>query len=312
MEAKLIGAGIPRQRWSALLAGQMETVQLINLAMNWADVPWETAVKSFLESQQSVRSVELQRLELMSAVLAEDEAVSDFVIRFNYLRGLVTDVSDATVRDLFVAALKPRKDLYKRLADAIEVAKLTTGQSVGLKALQETAASLAAVDDDALKKRGRSKAASAPQQPKSSESPKFKGKCRKCGIFGHKEADCRKAQSEKQDDKCKVCFQSGHWAKNCPKRKIRMVGVEEKRDATEPPVKRLTVDPPTEELDNDWIADLGELLDPEEMPICRVQRTQSGCLTTPCLFEGHKIVGLVDSGAAVSVIAKSWCSVLDS
>lgn len=71
MEEKLLGAGVPRQRWSALLAGQMETVELINLALQWATLTWTETSKLFLESQQSVRIVELQRLEQINAVVAD-------------------------------------------------------------------------------------------------------------------------------------------------------------------------------------------------------------------------------------------------
>jgi hypothetical protein len=55
----------------------------------------------------------------MKAVIGDAEVVSDFVIRFDYVNSLVSDVSEATVRHLFLSSLKPRKELFRRLTDAI-------------------------------------------------------------------------------------------------------------------------------------------------------------------------------------------------
>ena len=48
---------------------------------------------------------------------------------------------------------------------------------------------------------------------------KFKGKCRNCGIQGHKAADCHKKKKDKKVI-CYECQKEGHYARDCPSKTV--------------------------------------------------------------------------------------------
>jgi len=48
---------------------------------------------------------------------------------------------------------------------------------------------------------------------------KFKGKCRNCGIQGHKAADCRKKKTDKKVI-CYECQKEGHYTRDCPSKTV--------------------------------------------------------------------------------------------
>jgi len=47
----------------------------------------------------------------------------------------------------------------------------------------------------------------------------FKGNCRRCGKYGHREAHCRNSDGFKKEIVCFLCGKRGHIVRNCPNNK---------------------------------------------------------------------------------------------
>ena len=63
----------------------------------------------------------------------------------------------------------------------------------------------------------------------------FKGRCWKCGKYGHKGADCRsmnKGKSTYFNGKCNYCHKQGHKEADCRKKKADQANISKEEDMT--------------------------------------------------------------------------------